>query len=127
MARKLSTNPTEGALAILRVLWESGPSTVRPVHDTLAPHSDGEHARVLTHLVRKPDVSSQVLAGVICSVRSIVSNGEAATVLVNVAGRQLPASRREAYVAAAELPASSGERRRAMTALNQPPPIAGAR
>lgn len=36
MARKASTNPTEGELAILRVLWERGPSTVREVHDTLS-------------------------------------------------------------------------------------------
>ena len=29
-------NPTEGELAILRVLWERGPSTVRQVHEALA-------------------------------------------------------------------------------------------
>lgn len=28
--------PTDGELAILRVLWERGPSTVRQVHDVLA-------------------------------------------------------------------------------------------
>lgn len=29
-------NPTDGELAILRVLWNRGPSTVRQVHETLA-------------------------------------------------------------------------------------------
>ena len=29
-------SPTDGELAILRVLWDRGPSTVRQVHDTLA-------------------------------------------------------------------------------------------
>jgi predicted transcriptional regulator len=36
VARKPSANPTEAELAILRVLWQRGPSTVREVHDTLA-------------------------------------------------------------------------------------------
>jgi predicted transcriptional regulator len=36
MARRASSSPTEAELAILRVLWERGPSTVRDVHDTLA-------------------------------------------------------------------------------------------
>ncbi len=35
MARPKSTGPTEGELAILQVLWERGPSTVRQVHDAL--------------------------------------------------------------------------------------------
>jgi len=35
MARPRSTRPTDGELAILNVLWQRGPSTVREVHDTL--------------------------------------------------------------------------------------------
>lgn len=36
MARSSSTpRPTDAELAILRVLWERGPSTVRQVHDVL--------------------------------------------------------------------------------------------
>ena len=31
----MSTRPTDGELAILRVLWEQGPSTVRQVHAKL--------------------------------------------------------------------------------------------
>jgi BlaI family penicillinase repressor len=36
MARPVSTRPTDAELAILRVLWALGPSTVRAVHDELA-------------------------------------------------------------------------------------------
>jgi predicted transcriptional regulator len=36
MPRKSSTTPTEGELAILRVLWHAGPQTVRDVHNALA-------------------------------------------------------------------------------------------
>ena len=35
MARHRSTQPTNAELAILRVLWDRGPSTVREVHDAL--------------------------------------------------------------------------------------------
>jgi BlaI family penicillinase repressor len=35
MPRKPSTQPNEVELAILRVLWERGPSPVRAVHDVL--------------------------------------------------------------------------------------------
>ena len=35
MARPRSTGPTDGELAILRVLWDRGPCTVRQVHDAL--------------------------------------------------------------------------------------------
>lgn len=35
MIRRRSANPTEAELAILNVLWENGPSTVRHVHDRL--------------------------------------------------------------------------------------------
>lgn len=39
MARPLP-RPTDAELAILRVLWERGPSTVRQVHDALASARD---------------------------------------------------------------------------------------
>lgn len=35
MARKKTTGPTDRELAILGVLWERGPSTVRAVHEAL--------------------------------------------------------------------------------------------
>lgn len=35
MPRKPSSHPTDAELAILQVLWDSGPSTVREVHDKL--------------------------------------------------------------------------------------------
>lgn len=36
MARLIPPRPTESELAILRVLWESGPSTVRDVYERLS-------------------------------------------------------------------------------------------
>lgn len=36
MSRSPVPRPTDAELAILRVLWERGPSTVRQVHDVLA-------------------------------------------------------------------------------------------
>src|SRR3954470_12118232 len=36
MSRTAVPRPTDAELAILRVLWERGPSTVRQVHDALA-------------------------------------------------------------------------------------------
>jgi predicted transcriptional regulator len=35
MSRPSTPRPTDAELAILRVLWERGPSTVRQVHDIL--------------------------------------------------------------------------------------------
>ncbi len=40
MARSRSPRPTDGELAILRVLWDRGPSTVREVFDILAGERD---------------------------------------------------------------------------------------
>ena len=39
--------PTDAELAILRVLWERGPSTVREVHDALSSHQDTGYTTVL--------------------------------------------------------------------------------
>lgn len=36
MNRPPAPRPTDGELAILRILWDRGPSTVRQVHDILA-------------------------------------------------------------------------------------------
>ena len=36
MSRTAVPRPTDGELAILRILWERGPSTVRQVHEVLA-------------------------------------------------------------------------------------------
>ena len=37
MPRKPSTQPTDVELAILQVIWERGPSTVREIHEALEP------------------------------------------------------------------------------------------
>ena len=42
MARRASPQPTDVELAILRVLWARGPSTVREVHDVLAEEPERE-------------------------------------------------------------------------------------
>lgn len=39
--------PTDAELAILRVLWDRGPSTVREVHDTLSATQDTGYTTVL--------------------------------------------------------------------------------
>src|SRR3954468_23765737 len=36
MSRTAAPRPTDAELAILRILWDRGPSTVRQVHDALA-------------------------------------------------------------------------------------------
>ena len=47
MADKPTPRPTDAELAILRVLWERGPSTVREVHDALSPTQDSGYTTVL--------------------------------------------------------------------------------
>jgi predicted transcriptional regulator len=42
MARRKTTGPTDRELAILSVLWERGPSTVREVHEALHQEDKGE-------------------------------------------------------------------------------------
>ena len=46
MARRLP-HPTPGELAILRVLWSRGPSTVRDVHEALADSRDTGYTTTL--------------------------------------------------------------------------------
>jgi len=47
MARKKSSGPTDRELAILGVLWEKGPSTVRKVHEVLEPDSQTGYTTTL--------------------------------------------------------------------------------
>lgn len=47
MARKASVQPTEVELAILRVLWQRGPSSVREVHDALRETRDRGYSTTL--------------------------------------------------------------------------------
>ena len=47
MASALPPRPTDGELAILRVLWSKGPSTVRQVHDVIASGRELAYTTVL--------------------------------------------------------------------------------
>ena len=47
MADRQPPRPTDAELAILRVLWERGPSTVRDVHDELNLHTATGYTTVL--------------------------------------------------------------------------------
>ena len=42
--------PTDGELAILRVLWGRGPSTVREVHEALSASQDSGYTTILKQL-----------------------------------------------------------------------------
>jgi predicted transcriptional regulator len=50
MARTSSKHPTELELAILKILWRDGPSSVRQVRDALAPFRDLAYTSVMTVL-----------------------------------------------------------------------------
>lgn len=47
MAEKTTPRPTDAELAILRVLWQRGPSTVREVHDDLSATQETGYTTVL--------------------------------------------------------------------------------
>src|SRR5689334_18270207 len=47
MTRRKLPRPTEGELAILRVLWRRGPSTVRAVHNELSHEQETGYTTVL--------------------------------------------------------------------------------
>lgn len=47
MADKPTPRPTDAELAILRVLWERGPRTVREVHDELSQAHDTGYTTIL--------------------------------------------------------------------------------
>ena len=42
--------PTDGEMAILRILWANGPSTVRDVHEAMLPERDVGYTTVLKML-----------------------------------------------------------------------------
>ena len=47
MADKTTPRPTDAELAILNVLWERGPSTVREVHEALSQSHDSGYTTIL--------------------------------------------------------------------------------
>lgn len=47
MGDKITPRPTDSELAILRVLWERGPSTVREVHEAVNRTHDSGYTTVL--------------------------------------------------------------------------------
>src|SRR4051794_40445381 len=47
MARPASNRPTDAEMAVLRVLWERGPSTVRDVHKSLGGDRSAGYTSVL--------------------------------------------------------------------------------
>jgi predicted transcriptional regulator len=47
MARPTATKPTDGELEILQCLWQTGPMTVRDVHDQLSKKKDIGYTTVL--------------------------------------------------------------------------------
>lgn len=47
MSRATPPRPTDGELAILRILWDRGPSTVRQVHDVLAHERQAAYTTAL--------------------------------------------------------------------------------
>ena len=50
MADKKTEQPTQAELAVLKVLWDLGPSTVRQVWDELDPDHELGYTTVLKHL-----------------------------------------------------------------------------
>lgn len=50
MADKPTPKPTDAELAILRVLWERGPCTVREVHEALSQSQDTGYTTILKFL-----------------------------------------------------------------------------
>ena len=47
MARQRETTPTPAELAVLQVLWDRGPSTVRQVHEALEPQRSTAYTTTL--------------------------------------------------------------------------------
>ena len=50
MSKPSTPRPTDAELAILRVLWERGPSTVRQVHESLSPERPTAYTTALKML-----------------------------------------------------------------------------
>ena len=51
MPRPVSTQPTEVELQILRILWATGPATVREIHNHLEKHKQTNYATTVKMLV----------------------------------------------------------------------------
>ncbi len=47
MGERITPRPTDAELAILRVLWQRGPSTVREVHEELSSSQDTGYTTIL--------------------------------------------------------------------------------
>lgn len=47
MKENLKSNPTPSELAILQILWQKGPSTVREVHDQLSEEKEVVYTTIL--------------------------------------------------------------------------------
>ena len=50
MKRPSSSKPTEAELAILHILWQTGPATVRQVHERLAENRDVGYTTTLKNM-----------------------------------------------------------------------------
>jgi len=50
MSRPASSQPTEGELQILRILWEDGPSTARQIHNRLIVAKDTNYSTTVKML-----------------------------------------------------------------------------
>src|ERR687889_786519 len=53
--------PTDAELAILRVLWERGPSTVRQVHEVLVRRDDTDRSHVYTPRLSEEQTQRQLV------------------------------------------------------------------
>jgi hypothetical protein len=79
--------------------------------------SSGDHARVLLAMIQRGELGSRDVIALLESVRGIASSGEKARVLVATADRVHDDATVDAYLAAAESIPSSGDQKRALSAL----------
>ena len=78
MARRPTPRPTDAELAILRVLWDRGPSTVRQVHDVLSVDRDFAYTTTLKllQLMTEKGVAIREEAGRVHLYRAAVAQEE---------------------------------------------------
>ena len=78
MARRPTPRPTDAELAILRVLWERGPSTVRQVHDVLSVNREFAYTTTLKllQLMTEKGVAVREEAGRVHLYRAAVAQEE---------------------------------------------------
>lgn len=112
MTKKKTTRPTDAELAILAVLWERGPSTVREVWESLKPRPSG-YTNVLkllqimtekelvvrdeskrTHIYRARHPRSKTRRGLVRDLVDRAFGGSAAGLVVEALGAR-PATRAE--------------------------------